>query len=85
MSDEDTNPHNNITRIHKEFINDTSNRLSFTEQRLYNIEDSLNHITQIDFPVLNRKMDRVLDGIRELNNKTHIKLSLWQRFIIWLF
>jgi hypothetical protein len=82
--EENTNPGNNITHIHKEFITDTSERLSFTEQRLYNIESSLNHITQVDFPVINRKMDRLLDGMRELLNKPIKKIGVFRRFWAWL-
>jgi hypothetical protein len=69
----------NVIQLHsKEFVIDTSDRLTFTEKRLYNIEDSLNHITQVEFPRLNGKLDRLLDGQREQNKKlmTVPKLSL---------
>lgn len=69
----------NVIPIHKQFVIDTNDRLTFTEKRLYNIEDSINHITQIEFPRINGKLDRLLDGQREQNkhlmNKPKIKLS----------
>jgi hypothetical protein len=73
----------NVIQLHsKEFVIDTSDRLTFTEKRLYNIEDSLNHITQVEFPRLNGKLDRLLDGQREqtirLMNQPKISLTyIW--------
>jgi hypothetical protein len=79
--DEDTPVPNNVINI-KPFVASTNERLSFTEQRLYNIEGSLNHITEIDFPVLNRKLDRILDSLRDMNKPT-IKIGLFKR--IWAY
>lgn len=82
--DENTPVPNNVVSIHKEFITDTSDRLTFTEQRLYNIEDSLNTILNIKLPVSDRKLDRILDCLRDMNKPVK-KVGVFRRFWSWLF
>lgn len=82
--DENTPVPNNVVSIHKEFITDTSDRLTFTEQRLYNIEDSLNTILNIKLPVSDRKLDRILDCLRDMNKPVK-KVGAFRRLWNWLF
>lgn len=60
-------PHNNVIPIHREFVIDASERLTKSEQRLYNLSDDVNRIVNVTLPVMDRKLDRILDGQRELN------------------
>lgn len=73
----------NVINI-KPFVNSTNDRLTYTENRLYNIEDSLNTILNIKFPVVDRKLDRILDCLRDMNKPVK-KVGVFRRFWSWLF
>lgn len=78
-----TNPGATIIPLHKDFIIDTSNRLSESERKLFNLADDVDLILNKKLPIMDRKLDRILDGQREINGRL---MSLPKRnssIVVW--
>ncbi len=73
---------NNVIPLHKDFITETADRLTFSEKKIYNISDDVNLILNVRLPVMDRKLDRILDGQREMN-KLIMKQSSGKLKAVW--
>jgi hypothetical protein len=66
--EENTPTGNNVIPINgKEFIIDTNLRMSDNDRRIYNLSEDMNLVLNKHIPIMNSKLDRILDSQREIN------------------